>query len=483
MRGPEITLWKRHAIIVYRFQEGLSYGQISTKLNIDRKAIASLVQRTTARSRSLNLDDLQEAVAVQARSGRNKRAEPGDPLSQAVRDGVQRYDHYAPDRAANHHIYRRQVLGELDPNIRPLGNQQVYNILHQKEHCEQDPHQQQELSRKREFNRNQLSDENVDNRLAYCDEIERLQITTTMIICADEKPYDFGGTANHHITAPVGQTSYQSVAPIRFSIEQWAAACGNDCSITRPWHSWESKNAMEISKQFKRELQEANQLARSIVDEHRHNARIKGTEEHKHYTDENNRRFNAVQQHRSQGSFQGQGPISIDKLYPYQDLVPNDDGKKMNFVFYAFVILKPLLLPYWEALQQANPTKQVLIQEDNASPHLKARQLLQPDIQRLGVQFVIHPGNSPDLAPIEALQGDHQRLQSVQDFIYSTKDAKQATKDTAASLLRDTWQSHQFDKRVKGRASIAIYKELTRRCKYEQKGGNLMDDDVYIENE
>lgn len=174
MRGPEITLWNRHEIIVYRFQEGLSYGQISTKLNIDRKAIASLVQRTTARSRSRNLDDLQKAVAVQARVGRNKRAEPGDPLSRAVRDGVQLCDHYAPERAANHHIHRRQVIGELDHNIRHLGAQQVYNILHQKEHCEQDPHQQQELSRKREFNRNELSDKNVDNRLAYCEEIERL---------------------------------------------------------------------------------------------------------------------------------------------------------------------------------------------------------------------------------------------------------------------------------------------------------------------
>jgi hypothetical protein len=107
MRGPEITLWRRHAIIVYRFQEGLSYGQISTKLNIDRKAIALLVQRTIVRSRSLNLDDLQEAVAVQARAGRNKRTEPSDPLSRAVRNGVQRYDYYAPERAANHYIHRR----------------------------------------------------------------------------------------------------------------------------------------------------------------------------------------------------------------------------------------------------------------------------------------------------------------------------------------------------------------------------------------
>ena len=154
----------------------------------------------------------------------------------------------------------------------------------------------------------------------------------------------------------------------------------------------------------------------------------------------------------------------------------------MNFVFYAFIILKPLLLPYWEALQQANPTKQVVIQEDDASPHLKARQLLQPDIQRLGIRFLKHPGDSPDLAPIETLQGDHQRLESVQQFIYSTRDAKRATKDAAANLLRDTWQSHEFNKRVRGRASIAIYRELIRRCRL-QKGSNLMNDDVFIENE
>ena len=240
---------------------------------------------------------------------------------------------------------------------------------------------------------------------------------------------------------------------------------------------------MKISKGFKKELQQANRVAREIVDEHRRNATIEGTVEYKHYTTENKRRFDTVQHLRNQGQFGGQGPISIDQLYPYQDLVPNDDGKKMDFVFYSFVILKPLLLPYWEALQQANPTKQVFIQEDNASPHLKARQLLQPDLQRLGVQFVIHPGNSPDLAPIEALQGDHQRLQPVQDFIYSTRDAKKATKDAAANLLRDTWQSHQFDERVKGRVSIAVYKELCRRCKYEQQGGNLMDDDVFIDNQ
>lgn len=218
MRGPEFSLWKRHAIIVYRFQQSMSYSQIGSQLNIDRKAVASLNQRTTARSRSLNLDDIQEAVAVQARAGRNKRAEPGGPLSQAVGEGVVRYEVHPPDRAANHHIKQRQALGELDPNIRPLGRQTVWHIRNDKEHCEQDPYQQRALTRKRKINRNALTSDNIENRLRYCDQIERIQMTTSAIICVDEKPYDFGGTANHHVTSPIGQTTYQSVAATRFSL-------------------------------------------------------------------------------------------------------------------------------------------------------------------------------------------------------------------------------------------------------------------------
>lgn len=97
-------------------------------------------------------------------------------------------------------------------------------------------------------------------------------------------------------------------------------------------------------------------------------------------------------------------------------------------------------------------------------------------------KIIKHPGNSPDLTPFETLQGDQQRLQPVQGFILSTIDAKKATKDAAASLLRTTWQSHEFDERVKNRASIAVYKELAHCCK-QQQGGNLMNDDVYIDNQ
>jgi hypothetical protein len=121
------------------------------------------------------------------------------------------------------------------------------------------------------------------------------------------------------------------------------------------------------------------------VDTQCRNTSIEGTEEHKLFAAENKYRFDVIQHLRRQGRWGGQGPISIDKFFPYQDLVPNEDGKKMNFVFYAYKIYRPLLFPYSQALQQTNPSKQVFIQEDNAGPHIKARLLLKPQIQELGI--------------------------------------------------------------------------------------------------
>lgn len=80
-----------------------------------------------------------------------------------------------------------------------------------------------------------------------------------------------------------------------------------------------------------------------------------------------------------------------------------------------------------------------MIQEDNHGPHLKARQLLQPEIQQQGIVFVNHPGNSPDLAPIEGLQGEHER--KLAETIYEVRDAQASTVRRAKDLLRITWQS------------------------------------------
>lgn len=120
-RGPEIPQWKRHAIIVYWFQKNMKHREISEHLHVSEKAIEQLLRITKRRTRSLNLDDLQEAVEVQPRARRNQRAKAGGDLSLTVRKGVTIYEDHAPEDAANHYIKERKALGELDPNIRPLG--------------------------------------------------------------------------------------------------------------------------------------------------------------------------------------------------------------------------------------------------------------------------------------------------------------------------------------------------------------------------
>lgn len=119
----------------------------------------------------------------------------------------------------------------------------------------------------------------------------------------------------------------------------------------------------------------------------------------------------------------------------------------------------------------------MVIQEDNHGTHLKARQLLQPEIQQQGIVFVNHPGNSPDLAPIEGLQGEHER--KLAGFIYEVKDAKASTVQRAKDLLMYTWQSKDLDDTVRGKACRAVYVELAKRCKMAG-GSNHFKDGVYI---
>jgi hypothetical protein len=81
------------------------------------------------------------------------------------------------------------------------------------------------------------------------------------------------------------------------------------------------------------------------------------------------------------------------------------------------------------------------------------------------------------LAPIEGLQGEHER--KLADFVYQVRDAQASTVQRAKDLLRITWQSKDFDETVRGKVCRAVYVELAKRCKMAG-GGNHFRDDVYI---
>lgn len=88
-----------------------------------------------------------------------------------------------------------------------------------------------------------------------------------------------------------------------------------------------------------------------------------------------------------------------------------------------------------------------------------------------------HPGNSPDLAPIEGLQGEHER--KLADYIYQVRDAQVSTVQKAKNLLMYTWQSKDFNERVRGRVCRAVYVELAKRCK-TAGGSNHFKDDIFV---
>jgi hypothetical protein len=182
--------------------------EIARRLDLKRSTVNSLLQAARTRSSTLNLADLQAAVDVQPRSGRPKRAAPGDEVSLTVRRGVQERPFHAIDNAANRHLRERQILGEIDRNIQPLGTQQVYNILQDPTHCTADLDEQRALTRHRVYRRNELSDTNIPKRQAYLFEIEQLDQAEAIIICCDEKAYHFGGTPNQHKTLPANTSSY-----------------------------------------------------------------------------------------------------------------------------------------------------------------------------------------------------------------------------------------------------------------------------------
>ena len=80
-------------------------------------------------------------------------------------------------------------------------------------------------------------------------------------------------------------------------------------------------------------------------------------------------------------------------------------------------------------------------------------------------------------APIESLQGEHERR--LADFIYQVRDAQASTVQRAKNLLMYTWQSKDFDQTVSGRVCRAVYVELAKRCKMAG-GSNHFRDDVFI---
>jgi hypothetical protein len=140
--SPDIPLPLRAVIIAYRFDLGWQYAAIAKQLSLNYEAIKSLCQRVKKRCEDAEqrqntdrLDLLLRYIDYRENTGRKPRAEPGSALALAVRRGLEEYECEERPIAANQGIKKRQALGELDPNIRPLDRKQIIHITEDTEHC------------------------------------------------------------------------------------------------------------------------------------------------------------------------------------------------------------------------------------------------------------------------------------------------------------------------------------------------------------
>lgn len=251
-------------------------------LDLNLKAIEYLVFKVKKQHSDQDLNLLMQAVAVQPRAGTPKRAPPGSFLSHTVRAGVQEYEVQPMQQAANQAMQDRVALGQISPN-RPLGDQQIYHILQDTAHCEQDPQKHMPITRKRRST--EISSQGqLDDRRDYLGELEQVDQQGGLIICTDEKPYYHGGTANCRASAPQGVPSYGYRNSRKFKIEQWAAAYGDDCSIQRPCLHWDTK-ALELTLQYAQDLRAANKKAKAYTRYLQEQCHVPGTPENQVYID------------------------------------------------------------------------------------------------------------------------------------------------------------------------------------------------------
>jgi hypothetical protein len=110
-------------------------------------------------------------------------------------------------------------------------------------------------------------------------------------------------------------------------------------------------------------------------------------------------------------------------------------------VWYAFEVLQKHLFPYHKALRDNNPSKEVIVVEDNDPSHIKARKLLAAEINQHQIMFAPHSGNSPDFNLVETLQKYHNKL--LKDYSVNITGAAQAVNAEAQAKLEEAWQGRE----------------------------------------
>lgn len=288
---------------------------------------------------------------------------------------------------------------------------------------------------------------------------------------------EFGGAGHTHVSAPQGVVVYADEASDpRFSKMQWAAAC-SDTRVIRPCLIW-SREDTQAASILASKLQDQVARLKARVNHNRDEARKPGTPQWHLLKDINDEiaRYNA--QLPRGGRIGRKQRMTIERCFKYEVL--EREGKKggLDFVWYAFSAYQDASFPYYRQIRGLNPSKTVLICEDNVGVHHKARRLMADLIHEFDIKFIDTPANSPDLQPIEHLHKDQKDL--LFDFRRHVTSAAGAVQLEAENRMKGIWQHNRdFDDQVKWRMSIDYFKGLADRAKNSTpKYGNRYKDSL-----
>jgi len=171
------------------------------------------------------------------------------------------------------------------------------------------------------------------------------------------------------------------------------------------------------------------------------------------------------------GSFRLKTP---QQLWPWKD---ETREKKVDWWYYSQVILIPKLWPYYQAICDANPGREVWLIEDNAPPHTEANRLFADEKQRRGIRSIDWPSNSPDLHPIENTFFDLKKEVLALDLSKSKSNmAFHTLAKTICRLLtmrpgKDANGYNNFSYKIEARVSNTVFKDKAETC-IEHEGRN-----------
>lgn len=477
-KGPQLTTEMRTACIVLRYSVGRQHAAIAEELNLKPATVRATCTRIQKATGSTNLLELLQHCGTCQRSGRPLKVKPGSPEANRIRAAVKANKYQVPEEVAQWVLQQRQPLGSIHPNT--VSASTTRRVLREKRFVAADPINVKKITRNRELQKNLLTERHLDLRRTYCDQVDTWYQEHALVITTDEYQEHFGGSSKSHINVNQGESRYGSQAPIRFSREQWAA-CSEDLSIQRPHCIWEAEKASNHMN-WHRQLQDAKEVLKKEVQQRRARCSQEGTPEwitlqkrNKQVDEDNENRWLRRQKGERCGSLHYYTP---ERLFPYERIEKEEEKGGLDFLFMAFEIYRKYLFPYARALALNNPSRQVVILEDNDGSHIKARRLLAPEVLALeedfGIIFGAHPPNSPELALIETLHGYERR--ALRDFRFNVNDAKQSTKDEADRRMKEWWQALTNDHLIAEKSSIERLKILADLCRVVDFGNGFKDD-------